>query len=307
MQILVLGSAAGGGFPQWNCNCGGCRRARSGSPGALPRTQSSLAVSADGARWVLLNASPDLRLQIEANQALHPRLRPRHSPLQGVLLSNADIDHVAGLLSLREAQPLALYATERVLAVLKANRIFDVLAAGVVARRELKLEEKVEIETAGGEALGLRIRAFAVPGKIALYLEDSAKPNFGSQAADTVGFEISANDRESFFYIPGCATMPVELGERLRGADLVFFDGTLWHDEELIAAGVMQKTGQRIGHISLAGPEGSLAAFAPLGVKRKVFIHINNTNPILIEGAPERLAAEAAGWEVAFDGMRIEL
>jgi pyrroloquinoline quinone biosynthesis protein B len=307
LQILVLGSAAGGGFPQWNCNCGACRRARSGASDALARTQSSLAVSVDGERWVLLNASPDLRLQIEANQVLHPRLAPRHSPIEAVLLSNADIDHVAGLLSLRESHPFALYGTARVLAILANNSVFNVLAAGTVARRELQLDEEAEIRTSEGTPLGLCVRTFAVPGKIALYLEKSSEPNFGGQAADTVGFEISAANGKSFFYIPGTAGVPAGLAARLQGAQLVFFDGTLWRDEEMIEAGLTQKSGLRMGHISLSGPQGSLAVFAPLSVKRKIFIHINNTNPILIEGTPERLATESAGWEVAFDGMRVEL
>ncbi len=307
MRILVLGSAAGGGFPQWNCNCGNCRRARSGDPAAAPRTQSSLAVSPDGERWVLLNASPDLGQQIRDNAALHPRGNRRQSPITAVVVTNGDVDHVAGLLTLRESQPLAVYATSRVQQVLKSNAVFNVLNAEAVERRGLALGEACEIKDRDGHSLGLRATPFAVPGKVALYLEDAAAgPGFGTQVEDTVGLEIAAGDRR-FFYIPGCAALPKDLAARLRGADLVFFDGTLWRDDEMIAAGLGTKTGQRMGHMSIDGAGGTLAAFAPLGVRRKIFIHMNNTNPVLLADSPERARARESGWEVAEDGMEIRL
>lgn len=307
MKILVLGSAAGGGFPQWNCNCGNCRRARSGDRAALPRTQSSLAVSPDGERWVLLNASPDLGQQIRDNAALHPRGTRRHSPILAAVVTNGDVDHVAGLLTLREGQPLAVYATPRVQQVLRANRIFNVLNSEAVARRELRLDEPCDVADRDGRPLGLSVTAFAVPGKVALYLEDAAAgPGFGTQAEDTVGLEIACGTRR-FFYIPGCAALPKELAARLRGAPLVFFDGTLWRDDEMIAAGVGAKTGRRMGHMSIDGPEGTLAAFAPLDVQRRIFIHMNNTNPVLLADSAERARAREAGWEVAEDGMEISL
>ena len=307
MKILVLGSAAGGGFPQWNCNCGTCRRARSGDRAATPRTQSSLAVSADGERWVLLNASPDLGQQIRDNPALHPRGNRRQSPIAAVVVTNGDVDHVAGLLTLRESQRLAVYATARVQQVLRSNSIFNVLGADPVARRELSLGTRCDIRDRDEQPLDLRVTPFAVPGKVALYLEDAAAgPGFGTQVEDTIGLEVAAGDRR-FFYIPGCAAMPKELAARLRGADLVFFDGTLWRDDEMITAGVGSKTGQRMGHMSIDGAEGTMAAFAPLGVRRKIFIHLNNTNPVLLADAPERARAREAGWEVAEDGMEIRL
>ncbi len=307
MQILILGSAAGGGFPQWNCNCGNCRRARSGDPAALPRTQSSLAISGDGERWVLLNASPDVGQQIRNSVALHPRGGGRHSPIAGVVLTNGDVDHVAGLLTLREGHRLAVYATQRVQQVLQANNIFNVLSADSVARRELHLDKSCELEDRDKQFLGLRVIPFAVPGKVALYLEDpAAGPGFGTQAQDTIGLEIAAGGRR-FFYVPGCAAMTSDLAARLRGAELVFFDGTLWRDEEMVSAGMGAKTGARMGHMSIDGEGGSLAAFAPLGVRRKVFIHINNTNPVLLADSPERARVQAAGWEVAEDGMEIAL
>lgn len=307
MKILVLGSAAGGGFPQWNCNCGTCRRARSGDRAALPRTQSSLAVSPDGERWVLLNASPDLSQQIRDNRALHPRGDGRHSPIAAVTLTNGDVDHVAGLLTLRESHRFAVYATARVHQVLGANSIFNVLGADAVARRELGLDAPSEIADREGRSLGLQMTAFAVPGKVALYLEDpAAGPGFGTQTEDTIGLEVRAGDRR-FFYIPGCAAVPEKLAVRLTGAPLVLFDGTLWRDDEMIAAGMGAKTGRRMGHMSVDGADGTLAAFARLGVRRKVFIHMNNTNPILLADSPERARAREAGWEIAEDGMEIRL
>jgi len=307
VNILVLGSAAGGGFPQWNCNCGNCQRARSGDPAAPGRTQSSLAVSADGERWVLFNASPDLGQQIRDNAALHPRGKGRRSPIAAVVLTNGDVDHVAGLLTLREGQPLAVYATPRVQQVLAGNSIFDVLNPEAVARRALRLGERYGLEDRDGRSLGLRVTPFAVPGKVALYLENAAAgPDFGTQAEDTIGLEISSGDRRCF-YIPGCASMPKDLAARLRGAELVLFDGTLWRDDEMIAAGLGTKAGRRMGHMSIDGPEGTIAAFDALGVRRKVFVHMNNTNPVLLADSPERARAREAGWEIAEDGMEIRL
>lgn len=308
MHILVLGSAAGGGFPQWNCNCEGCRRARSGDPLARPRTQSSIAVSAGDGRWLLLNASPDLRAQINATPALHPSDGIRSSPLAAAVLTNADIDHVTGLLSLREMQPFAVYATPRVHGVLAGNPVFQVLNPGLVPRRAMTLGEPFRPAAADGTPLGLEVEAFAVPGKVALYLEDEAAPGFGSVPEDTVALRIGdPRTGAALFYIPGCAALPAWLADRLRGADLVLFDGTTWTDDEMERAGTGTKTAARMGHMPMSGGGGSIAAFDGLGVARKVYIHINNTNPVLLEDTPERRAAEAAGWEIAFDGMELSL
>jgi pyrroloquinoline quinone biosynthesis protein B len=307
VRIIVLGSAAGGGFPQWNCNCDGCRRARGGDHAASPRTQASIAVSADGENWFLINASPDLRQQIGATPALQPQQDRRHSPIAGVVLTNGDIDHVAGLLSLRESQPLVLYATERVHGILRGNRIFGVLDAKLVQRRAMEIGQPLDLTTSAGKPAGLRVEAFVVPGKTALYMEDAAAgPGFGTQAGDVVGVMVSSGNAR-FFYLPGCAAVDGALAARLAGAPLVFFDGTLWRDDEMIQAGVGDKTGQRMGHISVSGEKGSMAAFAALGVRRKVFIHVNNTNPILLDDSPERAAVTRAGWDVAFDGQEIVL
>lgn len=310
MRIVVLGAAAGGGVPQWNCNCDVCQRARAGDPAAVPRTQSSIAVSADGGEpWFLFNASPDVRRQIELTPVLHPARDRRHSPIGGVVLTNADVDHVAGLLSLREKQPLTIHATPRVLDVLAANPIFRVLDDTLVRRTPLAMDADTPLSTADGRDAGLAVRLFPVPGKIALYLEDAAAgPGFGTQPEDTVGVEIrEVHSGRSLFYIPGCAAAPEDLRRRLDGAPLVLFDGTVWTDDEMPAHGVGSKTGQRMGHMCMSGPSGSIAALRDIAIGRRVFVHINNTNPVLLADSAERAEAEAAGWEIAEDGLEITL
>ncbi|WP_416896813.1 MAG: pyrroloquinoline quinone biosynthesis protein PqqB [Minwuia sp.] len=307
MEIQVLGAAAGGGFPQWNCNCENCRAFWSGDPELQAQTQSSIAVSADGARFALFNASPDLRQQIERNPALHPKTGLRDSPIRAAVLTNGDVDHVAGLLNLRESQPFGLYATSRIHEVLAANTVFNVLNPDFVDRRTFRLNEAVELKEGDGTPLGLTVTVFPVPGKVALWLEDKNAEggNFGTVDEDTVGLEIADNAGRRVYYIPGCARMTEDLAARLDGADVVFFDGTLWTDDEMIRQQVGIKTGQRMGHISMSGDDGSIAAFRDLKVGRKIFIHINNTNPVLRRSSPERAETEAAGWTIAEDGMTV--
>lgn len=309
LRVLVLGAAAGGGFPQWNSNSPASRRARAGEPAAPSCTQSSIAVSSDGRRWIVLNASPDIRQQINDNAALHPAEGVRHSPIASVILTNGDVDHVAGLLTLRESQPFSLYATPRVLSVLAENSIFNVLNPQYVERRPLPLDQAFEPRDRQDKALGITIEAFPVPGKVALYKEDAAAgEGFGTVAEDTVGLRITeAGGSRSLFYLPGCAALPDDLKRRLEGASLLLFDGTLWRDDEMMAQGAGVKTGRRMGHLSMAGPDGSMAALAGVAVERRVFIHINNTNPVLLLDSPERAEVEAAGWQVAHDGMELEL
>ena len=306
MHIRILGAAAGGGFPQWNCNCRNCADVRQGKPGFRARTQCSLAVSANGSDWVLLNTAPDLRQQINETPTLGAQADGglRNSPIKAAVLTGGDVDFIAGLLNLRELQPFTVYGSARVLATLKANSVFNVLNEAVVARRELPLGATTAIADTG-----LEVEAFAVPGKIALYLESgSADGNYGSREGDAIGLKVSAPATgKSFFYVPGCAQVDGELAGRLQGASLVFFDGTLYTDDEMVRMGLMQKTGARMGHMSISGPEGSIAALAPLGVGRKVYVHINNSNPVLDDNSPERRATEAAGWEVGYDGMEIRL
>ena len=309
MRIKVLGAAAGGGYPQWNCNHPNSRRARSSDPAAQQRTQSSIAVSVDGDHWFLFNASPDLRQQINENDVLHPREGLRHSPIQGVVLTNADVDHIAGLLNLRESQPLRLYGTNKVLDVLQGNSVFNVLNPKFVERIPLSLDVPLQLQLPNGVATGLVVVPFAVPGKIALWLEEKNKDvALAAVGEDTIALEIrNANQEIQFFYIPGCAEMTDDLADRLRGAPLVFFDGTLWRDDEMIRDDVGIKTGKRMGHMSMSGDDGSIAAFDNLRVKRKVFIHINTTNPVLLEDSDQRKFSTKAGWEVSYDGMEINL
>ena len=295
MRAIVLGAAAGGGLPQWNCGCLNCVLARAGEiPGA---SQSSLAVSADGVDWAILNASPDIRNQLAATPALHPR-ELRDSPVKAVLLTNGDIDHVAGLLGLREKQGLSLHATAEILDVLAGNPVFAALDPALVTRRAQTLGRPFALLP------GLTAELFAVPGKVPLYLEGATVAT-DLEGEQTVGVRLET-DRGVAFYIPGCAAVTPALAERLRGAALVFFDGTLWEDDEMIRAGLGAKTGRRMGHVSMNGPEGSIAALENLEIGRKVFVHMNNSNPVWRNG-PERAKAIAAGWEIARDGMEVTL
>lgn len=302
MRALILGAAAGGGLPQWNCAASNSRAAWD-DPAAPRATQSSLAATADGRAWALVNASPDLRAQIMATPDLQPRPAATHglrnSPIVSVLLTNGDIDHVAGLLTLREGQAFDLFATEAIHAVLDANPIFAALDPARVARRPVALDAPFEL------APGLRATLYAVPGKVPLYMEGETVETslVGEQ---TVGVALSDGPR-TLHYVPGCAAMTGELAARLGGADAVLFDGTVFHDDEMIREGVGWKTGARMGHMAMAGPQGSLAAFAGIEAGRKVYVHINNTNPVWRPDAPERAEVEAAGWEIGFDGMEIAL
>lgn len=298
-RIIVLGSAAGGGFPQWNCACEACTLFWQGDPRVEARTQSSVAVTATGERWLLLNCSPDVRQQIIQTRALHPQGTKRGSPIDGVFLTNGDIDHVAGLLSLRESQPFVILGTAAVLAEIERNQIFAAVDESIVPRKRVELDRPVTM------ADGLVVEPFAVAGKVPLYRESDAAKTRG-EAGSTIGLKISGGGTP-FYYIPGCAGIDPALRARLKNAPLVLFDGTLWQDDEMIRQGIGGKSGARMGHVSMSGPEGSIARLGDLNIQRKVFIHINNSNPVLIDGTPERLEAEAAGWEIAYDGMEIEL
>ena len=262
-----------------------------------------MAVSADGERWVLLNAAPELSIQILRTPALHPKRDGRHSPIAAVVVTGGEIDAILGLLSLREGHSFALYAAPDVLDVLTANPIFAALPEPRVRRHALQLDHVTSLFDTEGVSLGLSVRAFAVPGKIPLFAEMGSDPGRSDDGA-TIGLEISAHGT-SMFFIPGCAAMTDGLRERLRGAELVLFDGTLWQDDEMIAAHLSNKTGARMGHMSISGPDGAMAAFDGLDVRRRVFIHLNNTNPALLACSPERAELRVQGWEVAFDGMEL--
>ena len=311
MKVLVLGSAAGGGFPQWNCNCSNSSEARKNPKRAIPRTQSSIAVSADdGKNWFLFNASPDLRQQINDNVSLQPKNGIRHSPILGAFITNGDIDHIAGLLNLRESHPLSIYATKKVLSILNTNTVFNVLNPDFVDRREVSLNKTILLKDKENNSSGIEVEVFPVPGKIALFLEDKNKGNnFGTDEEDTIGLKImDSKSKKFFYYLPACAEITENLKKKLEGAPLVFFDGTLWTDDEMLSTNVgVKKTGQRMGHMSMSGKNGTIEIFKDLTVKKKIFIHINTTNPALLEDSKERKKINEEGWEVSYDGMEVNL
>jgi pyrroloquinoline quinone biosynthesis protein B len=296
LTAVVLGSAAGGGFPQWNCRCAVCRLAWDGDLRVKRRTQTSLAVSVDGQHWSLLNAAPDLRAQIGATRALQPREGTRSSPIEAVVLTGGEIDQTAGLLNLREQQKFALYATAETLGFVDANPMFGALAPGVVARHRVALGDRFMLPG------GIEAELFPVPGKLPLYLEGEA-PQTDLTSAANVGIALTAASARICF-VPGCAAVTPELRQRLAGCDVLFFDATLSVDDEMIRTGTGTKTGRRMGHMPIEGAEGSLAALDGIAARR-IYLHINNTNPILVADSPERRRVEAAGWEVADDGMEV--
>ena len=297
LRALVLGSAAGGGVPQWNCGCRVCRLAWSGDARVKPRTQASLALSVDGVNWLLLNASIDLRQQILATPPLQPKREGRHSPIAAVILTNAEVDSSAGLLALRERQPLMIFGTQATLDAIGANRMFDVVDPAVAPRRAVALGEPFE------PLPGFKLELFAVPGKVPLWLEE------GDVSTDGIGEETAAIAVEAagrrLVYAPGCARVTEDLHARIADADALFFDGTLFADDEMIVGGLGDKTGRRMGHMPVSGPGGTLDALSRHAHVRRILIHINNSNPILIEGSPEEAKVKSAGWEIAFDGMEV--
>lgn len=299
MRVIVLGSAAGGGVPQWNCRCPVCSLAWSGDPRVKRRTQSSIAATGDSETFVLINASPDLRQQILSEPALQPQRTARSSPIKACILTNAEIDHLAGLLTLRERQAFALYATSATLSALNANPIFSVLATECVRR------EPIVLDGSFAPVPGLSFRALATAGKVALWQEnEKVAPGAGEEGG--VALELRSGDKR-LIYAPACAKVTPAFRERINGADALLFDGTTFVDDELISLGLAEKSARRMGHMPMAGPEGSIAALADLPLARKIFIHLNNSNPVLIEDSPERRMVEGAGWEVAYDGMEIVL
>ncbi len=296
LTATILGSAAGGAFPQWNCRCPVCKLAWAGDPRVRPRTQTSIAISANDGRWTLINASPDLTAQIRATPALHPQGSLRGSPIDAVVLTGAEIDQTAGLLSLRESTPFTLYATPASHAAVAANAMFGAMTS--MARRAVS--PGVRFTLAGD----IEATLFMVPGKLPLYLEGDS-PELDTETAANVGIEL-ARDNARIVFVPGAAAVTDSMRERFARADAVLFDGTLFSDDEMIRSGTGQKTGRRMGHLPIDGNDGSLRALGGL-TTRRFFVHINNTNPILIDGSAERSKVEAAGWRVAEDGMEIAL
>jgi pyrroloquinoline quinone biosynthesis protein B len=297
LTAVVLGSAAGGGFPQWNCRCPVCSLAWAGDKRVRARTQASLAVSVDQGRWILLNASPDLRAQLARTPQIQPKGEIRGSPIEAVVLTGAEVDQIAGLLHMRERQPFIVYGTEATLRIIADNPIFDVLSPEVVTRRPVAMERSFSVG-------GLDIELFAVPGKIPLYLEHGDAET-AEESGSNVGVELRSDGRRLVF-VPGAAAITPALRARLMRSDIILFDGTLFTDDEMIRNGSGSKTGRRMGHMPIDGADGSLAALRELSARR-LYIHVNNTNPILVEGSPERQTVEATGFEIAEDGMEITL
>jgi pyrroloquinoline quinone biosynthesis protein B len=302
MQVILLGTAAGGGFPQWNCWCPSCRVARSAPERAHPRTQSSAAVSADGVRWFLLNASPDVRDQIGPLTA-NPPAGMRHVCVEGIIPTDAELDHTLGIALLREGRALQLYATRAVIDVLTDDsRILPVTSAfAEVSVTELELGTPTALRHADGQPSGLTLTAFAVPG---------GPPRFArrEEPGHTIGVIVDdATTGGRLAFVPGCGALDAGLLTRLASAELLLFDGTFWTDDEMVRLGLSERTARQMDHLPISGSDGSLGQLAGLPCRQKVYTHINNSNPMLIEDGAERRAVEAAGMVVGDDGMRFSL
>jgi pyrroloquinoline quinone biosynthesis protein B len=305
MKIRLLGTAAGGGFPQWNCQCVNCREARSGSGRARPRTQSSVAISANDRDWFLLNASPDIRFQIESFHPLHPPLdRSRGTPIQAVLLTNADLDHALGLLALREGARLKVHATESTQRSLSSS--FDLAGLmNVFCGIEWMAPAKSEspLLTSTGTESGLEYRALALPGKSPRW-EKSSPASVG----DSIGYWIvDLRSGGRLLFMPDVEALTSEAIALMQQSDVILFDGTFWSETEMIDAGLSKTTAKQMGHMPISGEEGSLSHLAKAKTRKKIYLHINNTNPILLEGSAERQAVEEAGIVVGMDGMDFEI
>ena len=307
MRVKVLGSAAGGGFPQWNCGCSNCRRFRLGALRAKARSQAQLAVSADGERWFLLGASPDLRYQIEACPELQPHHAGRNSPIAGVLLTCADLDHALGLLLLREWQQLSLYSTATVRRVLlETNTVFRLLERmpGQVGWTDMTPGHSFSLTTPEGVNPGIAARLLALPGSLPAYA-----PTGNGLAADgaVTALILQSPSGKRLAYVPGLPGVSETLLAELSECDTILVDGTFWTDDELFRVEGFGKLARDIGHLPVWGSEGSLAKFSGVPTTRKIYIHVNNTNPMLDEDSPEHRMVLDAGWEIAFDGMDLDI
>ena len=286
MRAIVLGSGAGGAFPQWNCGCPNCTAVREGREGYLPRTQDSLAVTGDGERYVLVNASPDILVQIQKTRALWPRTS-RHSPIAAIVLTNGDMDHVLGLFSLRESWPFELWATESVWSGLEQSLFIRTLRRfeGHVTKKILPLDEEVDVA-------GIGVRARAAPGKAPVHLVGHADHRPDDNVMLSLGGEI--------LYAAACASADIDVS----GHSIVLFDGTFYREDELVRLGLSKAVAKDMAHVPISGENGSLQRLGAIAA-RKIYTHINNTNPILAPGSRERHTVVSAGWEIAFDGMEV--
>jgi len=306
VKIRVLGAAAGGGFPQWNCGCRGCAGVRDGSLRAKARTQSQVAISEDGHSWYLLNASPDLRTHLSSYPDFYPS-ELRGSPIAGILLTNADLDHVLGLLLLREGTPLKVFATPSVRTLIEdENRFFAMLKQNSEQLQWTSLHPGLEFQLPGTR---LQVKVFESPGNYPFWAGKEVTAKLPLSEAQ-LGFEIS-DGRSHLLYIPGCAEISEALHARLRQLDrpetTLLIDGTFWSDDELQRVRKGARSARAMGHLPVSGVHGSLRALAPYTKLKKVYVHINNTNPILIEDSPEHLQVLESGWQVAYDGLELSL
>jgi pyrroloquinoline quinone biosynthesis protein B len=310
MRVRVLGSAAGGGFPQWNCGCPNCSGLRNGTLKARPRTQAQVAVSSDPSHWFLLNASPDLRQQILAAPELSVSSSSLASPISIILLTSADVDCVLGLLHLREFHPLHIYSTLSVRRILtEENSLFRVLARSNPPVRwdSLSLDRIIPLAppTSPGAKDGLFCKAVPLFGGFPDYVSDSLKASLPSEEA-VIGLQLVHKEKR-LFYAPSFSGLGEDWQRSVDESDLALLDGTFWKDDELIQAKRSRRTARDMGHLPLSGERGMLKRPFRLGKTRRVIIHINNTNPVLNEESPEHRAVREAGWEIAYDGMEFNL
>lgn len=309
MRVEILGSAAGGGFPQWNCNCRNCESVRAGTLPLKSRTQTQVAVSNDGHSWFLLNASPDLRMQIEQTSALQPRIPGRDSPIEGVLLTSADIDQIAGLLSLRELQPFRIYCTASLRQILQEdNSVFGMLnrVPQQVCWTDVKIDEIFSLRTTVGNSSGVCCEVFSLGDRYPVYISPERAATLMPEEA-SLGVMLTASSGGRLAYMPAVPAINERMLQVLESADLILFDGTFWSDDELIQVQGSGATAREMGHVPVSGTEGSLRKLAALRRPRKVFVHVNNTNPMLDESGAEYRELRAAGWEVAEDGWYFNL
>lgn len=305
MRIKVLGSAAGGGFPQWNCGCVNCHRLRQGSLRGKARSQAQLAVSADGQAWFLLNASPDLRTQIEATPELHPSPGARQSPIAGIVLSSGDLDNVLGLLLLREFQPLSIFATAAIRKIVSQdNSFFRLLerVPGQVTWTEIRPGGFFELKSSGA---CICCRAIPLPGSYPAYVSGTERERLARDQA-VLALVLESGGRKMLF-APALPAITKELQSVMEDCDLLFVDGTFWSDDELRQVRGDGPTAREMGHLPLCGPGGSLERLASLQRPRKIYIHINNTNPMLDDESAQYRQARETGWEIAEDGWEFEL
>ena len=310
MRVRVLGSAAGGGFPQWNCACSNCSGFRNGSVKARPRTQAQVAVSPDSLHWFLLNASPDLRQQILATPELSVTSSALGSPISTILLTSADVDCVMGLLHLREFQPLRIYSTLSVRRILtEENSLFRVLSRSnpPVHWDALPLDRVIPLNppSSPGAKDGLFCKAVPLLGGFPDYVSDSLKRTFPAEEA-VIGLQLVHKEKR-LLYAPSVPGVDEDWQRSVDESDLALLDGTFWKDDELIAAKRGRRTARDMGHLPLWGERGMLRQPFRPGRTKRVLIHINNTNPLLNEESPEHRAVREAGWEIAYDGMEFNL